>query len=341
MADGVDVGGVTRWFATAVERATPPFTFSRVAGGHSCVTLVVTDAEGERFVLRRPPIGKALATAHDVVREHTIISALAPTAVPVPEALGVCTDGDVSGAPFYVMAFTPGVVLHGWHEATTLLATDDDRRRAAESLVDALVALHGVDVEDVGLGSLARPKGYLERQLSRWSRQWEASRTRELPGMERLHGWLVAQQPAESGKGIVHGDFRLGNLIHRPDGTVAAVLDWELCSLGPPLADVSYLLASWAEASDDPSTTPTAASAAPGFPSRAELRDRYAAATGTDVGELAYWSAFNAWRSAAICEGVYRRYLDGDMGVLPDDVDKYRVMVEAGCERGLRTAGIA
>src|SRR5204863_1804585 len=225
-----------------------------------------------------------------------------------------------------------GVGLHNAELATTLLPSDSARGHAADSLVDALVALHSVDIDAVGLGDLARRTGYLDRQLKRWSAQWEASKTRELPGMEQLHAWLVEHRPDEEPAGIAHGDYRLGNLLHAPDGTVLAILDWELCTLGPPLADVSYLLRSWG---------PESTASAPGFPTRDAVAERYAAASGRSIADLDFWMAFNAWRSAAIAEGVYRRYIDGKMGDKPADVDLYAVRVEQTVASGLRAAGLA
>ena len=341
--EGVDVGPVTAWFAANVPAAKAPLSFSRVAGGHSCLTYIVTDEAGERFVLRRPPLGHVLATAHDVVREHRVMSALWGTGVPVPEMLGVCPDAEVNGAPFYVMAFVDGVVLHNAADAVAKLPSDAARERAASSLVDALVALHGVDIDSVGLGDLARRTGYLERQLKRWSAQWESSKTRELPGMERLYAWLTSNRPEEPGSGVIHGDYRLGNLLHDAStGEVLAILDWELCTLGDPLADVSYLLRSWVDGAAMAGVPPEVASAssAPGFPSRDWVASRYAEATGMHLDDLRYWMAFNAWRSAAISEGVYRRYIDGDMGVVPEDVTRYRDSVDVAVESGLQTAGL-
>lgn len=341
VSEGIDVDAVTRWFAAHVPTAVPPLQFDRVAGGHSCLTYVVIDATGERRVLRRPPLGTVLDSAHDVAREHRVMAALDGTGVPVPRMLGLCADLDVNGAPFYVMSHVAGVVVHDAADVVERLPSEESRRRAAESLVDALVALHGVNVEAVGLGDLRRPTTFIDRQLKRWSRQWEASRTRDLPGMDVLRTWLYERRPAEPRVGIVHGDYRLGNLIHGEDGTVRAILDWELCSVGDPLADVSYLLNSWLSRDEVAPDRPAAASSAPGFPTRAEIAERYAAQSGRDLADLDYWAAFHAWRSAAICEGVYRRYLDGDMGAVPDDVDRYRMMVEQGCERGLRAAGLS
>jgi aminoglycoside phosphotransferase (APT) family kinase protein len=260
------------------------------------------------------------------------MSALQDTPVPVPRMLGVCDESETNGAPFYVMSHVEGAVLHNAQHAASLLPSDEARHHAAESLVDALVALHAVDIDAVGLGDLARRTGYLDRQLKRWSGQWEASKTRELPGMERLHEWLVEHRPEEEPAGIAHGDYRLGNLIHGPDGTVLAILDWELCTLGPPLADVSYLLRSWA---------PESTASAPGFPSRDDVAARYAAASGRSIADLSFWMAFNAWRSAAIAEGVYRRYIDGKMGEKPADVEFYARSVEVTVAAGLASAGLA
>ena len=336
---GVDPGPVEAWFREHVPEARPPLRYERVAGGHSCLTYVVTDGDGKRCVLRRPPLGTVLATAHDVAREHRVMSALWDTAVPVPRMRGLCEDDRVNGAPFFVMSYVDGVALHTAGDAERLLPSCSARRRAAETLVDALVALHAVDIDAVGLGDFARRRGYLDRQLRRWSAQWEASKTRELPAMERLHAWLVEHRPAESEACIVHGDARLGNALHAPDGTTLAVLDWELSTLGDPLADVSYLLRSWASPDEAAGGEgPTAAAA--GFPGRDELAERYAAGSGRALDGLAYWMALNAWRSSAIAEGVYRRYVDGKMGDAPPDVERYARSVEVGVHQGLVAAGL-
>ncbi|MET0324688.1 MAG: phosphotransferase family protein [Ilumatobacteraceae bacterium] len=343
---GIDVDDVTRWFAEHVRDARPPLRFGRVAGGHSCLTFIVTDADGRRFVLRRPPMGHVLATAHDVAREYRVMAALQDSGVPVPAMIGLSAGADVNGAPFYVMAHVEGAVLHDLDDATTLLPDDAARRRAGETLVDALVALHAVVPADVGLGDLSKGSGYVGRQLRRWSQQWDASATRDRPEMPRLHAWLEAHQPADVPARIAHGDFRLGNAIHRPDGSVAAVLDWELCALGDPMADVSYLLRSWGpptggDDGDVGAATGTHASLAPGFPSRAELIARYERGSGRSVDDLAFWITFHCWRSAAITEGVYRRYLDGAMANADEDADRYRQIVEALIVTGTAAAGLA
>ncbi len=335
---GVDLDAFAAWCRAASIELTEPLTASLVAGGHSCLTFVITDRHGRRAVLRRPPLGHVLQSAHDVVREHRIVHALQDTPVPVAPTLGVCDDTTVIGAPFFVMAFVDGGVLHERRDVDHVAPTEDQRRRAAISLVDALAALHQVDVDAVGLGDLARRTGYLDRQLRRWSTQWESSRTRPLAAMDELHDWLVDHAPEPTTTCIVHGDFRLGNALLGPDGEVVAMLDWELCTLGEPMADLSYLLRSWV-APDEPAgphlEPPTRAG---GFPTRAELVARYVEGTGRSVDDLGYWMAFNAWRSAAINEGVLRRYLDGAMGQRDVDLDAFRRSVELTAAAGLASA---
>ncbi len=337
---GIDPEPVTAWMAEHVDGVEPPLRFERVAGGHSCLTYIVEDRADRRYVLRRPPIGHVLATAHDVAREHKIISALADSDVPVAPALGLCTDVTVNDAAFYIMGFVDGLVLHNADQARRLPV--EARRHAGEHLVDILVALHNVDIDEVGLGDLSKRSDYLGRQLRRWTAQWEGSKTKEVPGMERLQEWLIANQPADADSRIVHGDFRLGNCIHAPDGTILAMLDWELCTLGDPLADVSYLLRSWAEGSDAPRAAADPPSRAAGFPTRDELADRYAARSGRDLEDLSYWMAFNAWRSSCIVQGVYHRYITGKMAARGDeDVDRFELSVSEGMAAGLEAAGLS
>jgi aminoglycoside phosphotransferase (APT) family kinase protein len=338
---GIDAPKVTEWFAEHVPSAAAPLSFERVAGGHSCLTYLVDDANGERFVLRRPPLGHVLASAHDVAREHHIMGGLVDTPVPVPRMLGLCEDPAVNDAPFYVMSYIAGRVLHDAALVPDVLPTHDLRRRASEQLVDVLAALHAVDVQGVGLGDLARSASYVDRQLKRWSGQWTASKTRELPGMERLHEWLVANRPDESETTIVHGDYRFGNMLLGEDATLRGVLDWELCTVGPPLVDLSYLLRSWASPDDPRGVNIDPPTRAGGFLTADEVATRYSEVSGRDIGDLGYWMAFNAWRSAAIGEGVYRRYIDGKMGALPDDVENYARSVEQGVQAGLLAAGLA
>jgi aminoglycoside phosphotransferase (APT) family kinase protein len=339
---GLDLDAFGRWAQPQGLDLQPPLTASLVAGGHSCLTYVVTDGGGRRVVVRRPPLGNVLESAHNVVREHRIVHALQHTDVPVAPTLGVCDDTDVIGAPFFVMDHVDGGVLHSIDDVDRVAPRTDQRMQAGRTLVRALAALHQVDIDDVGLGDLSRRTGYLDRQLRRWQQQWEASRTRDLPEMDRLYDWLIEHRPDPSPETrIVHGDFRLGNAILNPDGSVAAMLDWELCTLGEPMADLAYLMRSWV-APDEPASPhlepPTRAG---GFPSREELVAEYAAATGRSVTDLDYWMAFNAWRSAAIAEGVLRRYLDGAMGTHDADTDAFKRGVEISAAAGMRSAGLS
>jgi len=310
--EGVDAAKVTAWFEANADAVSAPLTFDLIAGGHSNLTFKVTDAAGRAWVLRRPPLGQVLATAHDMTREHTIISALGPTPVPVPSTIGLCTDPEVNGAPFYVMDHVDGLVVRGAPEAEAL--TLDQRRRAGESIVDTLALIHAVDPDAVGLGELGRKEGYVERQLKRWYQQWEKSKTRELPAVDEVHDRLLAAVPDQGAAGIVHGDYRLDNCMIDRDGSVIAVLDWELCTLGDPMADVGLLMVYWAEADDPASALPGAATSLPGFPTRADLLDRYAAASGRDLSHIDFYIAFAYWKLACILEGVYARYAGGSMG---------------------------
>jgi len=312
MSDGIDVERVTGWFGEHVPTVEPPLSFDLIAGGRSNLTYTVTDDSGARWVLRRPPLGHVLATAHDMAREHRIISALAATPVPVPPAIGLCEDDSVNGAPFYVMAFVDGPIVRNAEVARGL--PPDARRRAGESIVDVLAAIHAVDVDAVGLGDLGRREGYVERQLRRWQGQWEQSKTRELPVIDAVHDKLAADIPEQGPATIVHGDYRLDNCILNEDGSLQAVLDWELCTLGDPMADVGQLLMYWTEPGDDLGADPGAPTTVEGFGTRADVTARYAAASGRDLGEVEYFVAFAYWKLACICEGVLNRYQAGVMG---------------------------
>jgi aminoglycoside phosphotransferase (APT) family kinase protein len=306
-----DIGpGVERWIADQLDRATPPLHFERIAGGYSNRTYLVTDAAGLRSVLRCPPSHAVPAGAHDVAREHRILSALSSTSVPTPEPLGLCTDASVSPVPFYVMSFAEGSVIAAVDDVETELPTAGARRIVGEHVIDTLAELHLVDVDAVGLGDLARRDGYVERQLTRMGRIWEQTRTRELPLVEELGVRLAAAPPKQRHSGVVHADFRLGNLMVDPSGTVTAVLDWELCTLGDVLADVAFLLNNWEQPADEhpPVWMEQPPTRAGGFPTREELVDRYAARTGFDMSGLAYHRALAYWRLAVIAEGIKHRY---------------------------------
>ncbi len=308
---GIEQEPVSAWLAANVAGAVGPFTFDLIAGGRSNLTYRVTGADGTQFVLRRPPMGNVLATAHDMGREHRIISAVGKTNVPVAPALGMCTDESVNGAPFYVMGYVDGIVLDSPDAGRSI--AEPLRTAASHSLIDTLADLHAVNPDDIGLGELGRREGYIERQLKRWSIQWEKSKIRELPIMEEVHARLAATRPEQVYTGIVHGDYRLGNcLVSRETGTVKAVLDWELCTLGDLMADIGYLMVYWS----DPGPAPKRAndpSGSDGFLSRADMLARYAEKTGRDLSGVGYYEAFSCWRLACIGEGVRNRYSAGVM----------------------------
>ena len=331
---GIDSASVTRWLDENVEGLEGPYRFVQIAGGRSNITFKATDSRGVSFVLRRPPLGHVLATAHDMAREHRIITAVGTTGVPVPRTLALCEDASVNGAPFFVMEHVVGEVLDSPDKGRLL--DPSLRRPASEHLVDVLADLHDVDIDEVGLGSLARRDGYVERQIKRWTAQWENSRTRELPAMERVRERLTGTVPAQHGAVIAHGDFRFGNCLVDPaTGRVAAVLDWELCTLGDPLADLGYMGVYW---SDDATGTsrdndPTGAG---GFLSYGEVVERYGRRTGRDTSRVGWYVAFSSWRLAVITEGVYRRYRDGAMGNDGFDAEPIKIGVEMLADAALR-----
>jgi aminoglycoside phosphotransferase (APT) family kinase protein len=330
---GIDEAKVEAWINTHIEGAHGPYSYGLIAGGRSNITFKVTDSNGMEMVLRRPPLGHVLATAHDMAREHRIISAVGKTNVPVPRTLGLCVDEQVNGAPFYVMAYVPGVVLDSPEKGNLL--SENLRTQASENLIDVLADLHAVDIDDVGLGDLAKRNGYVERQVKRWSTQWTNSKTRELPAVEEVARLLAANIPKQHGVSIAHGDYRFGNcLTNLDDGSVAAVLDWELCTLGDPLADLGYVGIYWT----DPGKTMTRTndpSGLPGFCTFDHLVQRYATRTGRDVSNIGYYKAFASFRLAVISEGVYARYLHGAMGEHSVDLEPLKVGTETLAEFAL------
>jgi aminoglycoside phosphotransferase (APT) family kinase protein len=335
--EGIDQDRVTEWMASAVSQAKPPFRFELIAGGRSNLTYRVTDHAGQAFALRRPPVSHVLPTAHDMKREYTVISALGETDVPVPVALGLCTDEAVNGAPFYVMTFVEGRIVRDERAAAQL--SEAARLRAGDSLIDTLARLHAVDVDAVGLGEFARRDGYIPRQLKRWHGQFTQSTVGGEPGpgvVDRVHELLASRIPEQQGVAIVHGDYRLDNTVLDDDGNVLAILDWEICTLGDPLADLGLLLVYWAEPEDgDAALVGVSPTALPGFARRSELLARYAAATGRDVTEIAYYRAFGFWKLACILQGVFARYAGGAAAGDRSGVDQFAVQVGRLGERAL------
>jgi aminoglycoside phosphotransferase (APT) family kinase protein len=309
---GIDQQPLTKWLTDRLPELEPPFRFTRVGEGQSNLTFRLDDAAGHAVVLRRPPLGEILASAHDMEREHRILSGLASAGARVPQPLAVCDDPDVTGAPFYVMEHVDGLIVTKVETAERL--EPDARAAAARSLVQTLSELQAVDLDAAGLGDFKRPESLASRQLRRWTRQWHASKTAELPVIEEVAELLAARMPDELESVLVHGDYRLDNAVLSPAGDVLAVLDWELCSVGDPLADVGLMIAYWNElgavAGQAGALFREPATAVAGFPTGAELATEYARASGRDLADLDYWVAFAYWKVAIIVEGVYRRWLN-------------------------------
>jgi aminoglycoside phosphotransferase (APT) family kinase protein len=330
---GINVERVTRWLCANVGGAQGPFTFEVIAGGHSNLTYRVVGSDGTAFVLRRPPLGHRLASAHDMSREHRIIASLQHSSVPVAPALGLCTDASVNGAPFYVMGFVDGHVVRDRTFAEQAL-TPSARLRASESLVDTMAAIHAVDLEAHGLADLGKHEGYIARQLKRWYGQWNDQKTRDVPAIDRAHDALSQRIPEQGPATLVHGDYRLDNCIVGDDGNVRAVLDWEICTLGDPLADVGLLHVYWTGPNDEASAWAGVATTADGFLDRGDLIARYAAVSGRDLSHLPFYVSFAYWKMACVLQGVYYRYLGGALGSRdPAELEPFVVQIDGAAAR--------
>ena len=309
---GVDLTALARW----LDDVRPGLRHSEltgevIAGGKSNLTYRISDGR-TAWALRRPPLAHVLPTAHDMAREYRVITALEPSAVPVPSPVALCEDGDVLGAPFYLMSFVPGVVLD--RPEAIRRVTPDLARSACGQLVETLVELHRIDPVEVGLGDFGRPEGFLARQLRRWGGQWEANRTEERPQMTQLTARLAATtptQPTESGPAIVHGDYRLTNVMFSPDlRTLVAVVDWEMATLGDPLTDLGLLVVYQSLAAGDGFVMPRL-DPADGFLSAGELVAAYRSLSGRDVSDIGWYVGFGYFKLAVIAEGIHHRYLQG------------------------------
>lgn len=290
-----------------------PLSVSLISGGKSNLTYLV-EARDRNVVLRRPPLGHVLPTAHDMRREWRVISALAPTPVPVPEPVAFCADEDVIGAPFYLMGHVEGGAIRTRDELGT--PAPEATRRLSERLADVLAAIHAVDYREVGLADFGRPEGYLARQLERWCQQWERSKTADLPEFDRLVARLRDRMPAASASTLVHGDYRLDNTLVRltPAPEILAVVDWEMSTLGDPLADLGLTLTYWQDPGDDERAgIPVAGdvTVAPGFLNAAEFAAQYAKVSGRDIGDLGFYVGFGNFKLAVIVEGIHARYRQG------------------------------
>ena len=324
---------VEGWLVANIVGATAPFQYTQIAGGHSNLTFKVDDAAGHSYVLRRPPLGHRLASAHDMTREHRIIAGLANTNVPVAPALGLCTDDTINELPFYVMSFVDGHVVREKSVAEKLLGPTGCLR-ASESIVDTMVAIHNVDLVSAGLNDLGKHEDYIARQLKRWHGNIVEQRTRDLPLVDSVFEELMRRIPAQNETTLVHGDYRLDNCMVDSSGNVIAVLDWEICTLGDPLADLGLLMVYWTGPLDDASAWANPVNTAEGFMNRAQLAERYGKVSGRDISQLDFYVAFAFWKLACIIEGVYARYLGGALGQKdPAELEPFRLQVEGASQR--------
>ena len=308
---GIDIKNVTRWLKERTS-AEGQIKFELVTHGRSNLTYIVTDENEDKWVLRRPPTGHVLASAHDMGREHRIMSALQGSNVPVPSVVGMCDDDSVTGAPFFVMGFVDGHIVKDIEDSKAF--SPQERRTQSESLVDVLAKLHAVNPDEVGLGGLGKKEDYVGRQLRRWKRQVDEGSDRDLPLFVDLHSKLESGKPEQIGSGITHGDYRLDNCMIGNDNKIAAVLDWELCTLGDVLADLGGMLMWWGKSGNDNSVMNEPPTLADGYLTMEEVMERYALASGRDLSDLPYYIAFQFWRLAAIIEGVRVRFTAGAMG---------------------------
>jgi aminoglycoside phosphotransferase (APT) family kinase protein len=305
---GLDLAKLGAWFAAEIPGAGAELSATMIAGGKSNLTYVVSDG-AQDWVVRRPPLGHVLATAHDMSREYRVMTALRDTAVPVPHTYGLCTDDAVLGAPFYVMERVAGTP---YRFADELVPLGPERTRAISTrLVDTLAALHQVDPAAVGLADFGKAQGYLGRQVARWKKQMDASYCRDLPAADELHALLAADVPEESAAGIVHGDYRLDNVLVDDADRCTAVLDWEMATLGDPLADLALMLVYHRLGEAGGGQAVTNASAAPGFLSEDEIIERYAQGSDRDLSRFGFYLGLAAYKLAAILEGIHYRYLHG------------------------------
>ena len=327
---GFDVPTIERWLAT-VTTVRSPIVWQRLPGGHSNLTYLLVDDAGRELVIRRPPLGELLPKAHDMWREYRVIEALWPTTVPVPEPIAYCDDRSIADTHFYVMGKAEGRALYSGAEVAHWLDVPA-RRRAGESFIDVLARLHSITPADIGLDDLGRHDGYVARQLRTWYGSWTSSVAHaeyDDPRVHEVHDRLAASIPEAGPARVVHGDYGPHNSLFAATGELTAVLDWEIATLGDPLADFAYTLNAWAEPGDVGVDGLDPATALPGFPSRDELTDRYAKATGADLTHLDFYRSFNQWKTACILHGVYARYRVGQKDTAGVDLPMLRQRMQA------------
>lgn len=316
---GFDVDRVVPWLRERIDSMQPPLTWTKLAGGHSNFTYRVVDSAGNAFVLRRPPLGELLPSAHDMAREFKVMSALWPTPVPVPQPLAFCDDPSVTGANFYVMSAADGRSLYHADEVEAWIP-EPLRREHGFHFIDVLADLHALDPFEIGLGDLGRPDAYVARQLKRWKASWDASRTLDLAEVDSLHAYLCANTPEQGPARLVHGDYGLHNVVSNSKGRVVAVIDWEISTLGDAMADLAYAINAWGKKGET-SRRGVKPSLAPGYPGDDEMLDRYARRTGIDLSQIGFYVSFNHWKTVCIIDGVLARYYNGQKSTEGVDIE--------------------
>jgi aminoglycoside phosphotransferase (APT) family kinase protein len=326
---GLDLERIAPFVRAATGALTGPLTASVITGGRSNLTYII-DGGSRRVVLRRPPLGHVLPSAHDMSREFRVTEALSGAGYPVAEPLLLCSDADVIGAPFYLMEYVDGVVMRSSANAPDAAGA----RRCGDLLVDTLVRLHDIDPDSIGLTGVGHPDGYLERQVHRWHKQWTASQTRPLPRVNTVTTALLEALPDSHTPGIVHGDYRLDNVMFTPDlSAIAAVMDWEMATVGDPLADVGLLVVY-----TELSRLGLIAAVPAGFPNGPELAGRYAVARGVDVDRLDWYIALGTYKLAIISEGIHARHLQGK--TVGEGFDAFGPAVPLLIDRAAATLGL-
>lgn len=303
---GIEHGKLTPWLETHIEDAQKPFSFELFKAGGSNLTYRITDSKGDTWVLRRPPVGQQLETAHDMAREWKVLTALGSTTVPTPRCFTFCENPEITGAVFYLMEDVQGTILRTSSQASELTRAQADK--ATTSLVATQATLHTIDVHAIDLHDFSRPISYAQRQLDRWHRQIQQADFSDLKVLDEIHAALMATIPTErEDPTLIHGDFRFDNTVLGKDHSVIAVLDWELSTIGNPVADFAWSLRYWADQGDHYHWLPDPPTLAPNFPNREKVTDLYISLTGYDLSELPWYEVFSWWKFSCICAGVLTR----------------------------------
>jgi aminoglycoside phosphotransferase (APT) family kinase protein len=331
---GLQSDAVEQWMLAHVAGLTAPLSFAPVGRGRSNLTYLVVDAKGRTVVMRRPPLGSLVESAHDLAREHGILSRLAAVGQPVPRPLAFCEDVAVTGAQFFVMERIEGVVADSLESVEAGLSPEA-RAAVAPALARTLASLHAVDLHAAGLERPGKGGDYAARQVRRWSRQWDLTKTRDLPALDLITQWLEARLPPQEAVTIVHGDYTVFNCILGHDGDVRAILDWELSTIGDPVADLAWCLMWWPDHEDGAAPGAIPVPLMPGFGRRAELVAEYVAASGRGIAHLGWWQVLSYWKLAVILEGILSRWMEdpanggADPGALAPGVEKLVALAQA------------